>query len=103
MDLEALKQARDWGLLKELTGKEFCLTGKISVKRDDLTALISTLGGRVHSAVVGTTDYLIVPVGDEFRKGSKYNAAQSRGVTIIDEEEFCEMILPTVEELTVKN
>lgn len=103
MDLQLLNTAYSWGLLKSLSGKEFCLTGKISVKRDDLTALISTLGGRVHSAVVGTTDYLIVPVGDEYRKGSKYNAAVSRGVTIIDEEEFCDMILPTVEELTVKN
>lgn len=102
MDTVALNKALDWGLLKSLSGKSFCFTGTMSVKRDDLTKLINILGGHVQTSVTKTTDYLIVPA-EEFRKGSKYQAALKWGTAVLNEEDFCDLILPTLDELLVSN
>lgn len=103
VDQAVIAQARDWGLLKALFGSTFCFTGTMSVKRTELAALIMMLGGNVQNAVTSTTNYLIVPSDKEYRQGSKYQAALRSGTTIIDEEQFCAMILPSVDELLVKN
>lgn len=102
MDRQNLTQAREWGLLKDLVGKTFCFTGTMSLKRDDLTWLIVMLGGNVQSSVTVTTDYLLIPDGT-VRKGSKYQAAVRHGTKIINEEEFCDMIFPSLDELLVSN
>lgn len=98
-NLTTVKTAVKWKMLKDLEGKVFCQTGTMSLKRPEMVQLILACGGATHDVINNSVDFLIVPTDDGFRKGSKYNAAQERGVKIITESEFCEMILPTVEEL----
>lgn len=98
MNPEVVKKGIEWGLLKQLNGKSFCFTGTASIKRDDLVQLITQLDGNVQSSVTKTTAYLICP-NETFRKGSKYNAALSHGVPVISEDEFCALILPSLDEL----
>ena len=99
VDLSNVEQAVKWGLLKSLSGKSFCMTGTMSAKRQEMERLINLLGGDYHDAVRAGTDYLIIPDYDTLRAGSKYNAAQRLGKVVLTEEEFCNMILPTLDEL----
>lgn len=60
-------------------------------KRDDMIKEAKRLGAKVASAVTGNTDYLITgaDVG-----ASKLNAANQKGIKIIDEDEYLAMIGP---------
>lgn len=93
--------AKDWGLLRVagIQGRNFVLTGAQSVPRQQMATLITGLGGGVQNSVSSTTNYLITPDGTQFRKGSKYRAAQERGVMILSEAEFCAMIWPDLDDL----
>jgi len=74
---------------KPLSGKTFVLTGKLSTVRAEATAAIERLGGVVQPRVTWGTSYLVA--GE--RVGSvKLNAARSRGVQVIDENELLRMI-----------
>jgi NAD-dependent DNA ligase len=98
-DLGTVQKAAEWSLLRSLAGKTFCQTGSMSISRDDMQQLIAAVGGTVHTAVKSNTNYLIVPNDPSFRKGSKYNEAVKRGTTVLTEQDFCEMIFPTIDEL----
>src|SRR5947207_1160948 len=70
-------------------GKTFVLTGTVpSMTREEATARIESLGGKVSSSVSQKTDYVLA--GEE--AGSKLEKAQKLGVKIIDEKEFLKMI-----------
>ena len=70
-------------------GKTFVLTGTVpSMTREEATARIESLGGKVSSSVSMKTDYVLA--GEE--AGSKLEKAQKLGVKIIDEKEFLKMI-----------
>ena len=99
VDLSNVDQALAWGLLKSLNGKSFCMTGTMSAKRAEMEKLITLLGGNYHDAVRQGTDYLLIPDYDTLRAGSKYDAATRLGKVVLTEEEFCNMILPTLDEL----
>lgn len=99
MNVGVVETAVQWGLLKSLMGKSFCLTGKMSLTRQGMSALIQALGGECHDAVKKSTTFLIIPNEEEFRKGSKFRAAMSHGTMCITEEDFAGLILPTVDEL----
>lgn len=98
-NLGTVQTAAKWKLLRSLAGHRFCQTGTMSVTRAEMDQLIIACGGEVHAVIKTQTDYLIVPSDDSYRKGSKYKAAENAGTKIITEAEFCEMILPTEEEL----
>lgn len=98
-DLATIHKAVEWKLLKSLAGKRFCQTGTMSCSRAQMDQLIVAVGATPDSTVKQATDYLIVPNDPAFRKGSKYKAAEASGTTIITEEEFCMMIMPTENEL----
>ncbi|HEU6449256.1 MAG TPA: NAD-dependent DNA ligase LigA [Verrucomicrobiae bacterium] len=69
-------------------GKTFVLTGTLpNLTREEASAKIESLGGKVSSSVSGNTDYVLA--GAE--AGSKLDKAQKLGVKIIDEAEFLKM------------
>jgi DNA ligase (NAD+) len=69
-------------------GKTFVLTGTLpNLKREEASAKIEGLGGRVSGSVSKKTDYVVA--GDD--AGSKLDKAQKLGVKIIDEKEFLKL------------
>jgi DNA ligase (NAD+) len=69
-------------------GKTFVLTGTLpNMTREEASAKIESLGGKVSGSVSGNTDYVLA--GAE--AGSKLDKAQKLGVKIIDEAEFLKM------------
>jgi DNA ligase (NAD+) len=69
-------------------GKTFVLTGTLpNLKREEASAKIESLGGKVSGSVSGNTDFVLA--GED--AGSKLDKAQKLGVKIIDENEFLKM------------
>jgi DNA ligase (NAD+) len=81
VSMTAPKRAR--AAAGKLAGKTFVLTGTLAnLTRDEAAALITEAGGKVTGSVSKKTDYVVA--GGE--PGSKYDKAQSLGVTILDEK-----------------
>jgi DNA ligase (NAD+) len=73
-----------------LAGKTFVLTGTlVSMTRDEATAAIERLGGKVSGSVSRKTSYLVA--GDE--AGSKLEKARSLEVPVLSEDEFRGLII----------
>ena len=67
----------------------FVLTGALEeFTREEATSVIERLGGKVSSSVSKKTTYVLA--GEE--AGSKLTKAQTLGVSIINEQQFKEMI-----------
>ncbi len=71
------------------TGKTFVLTGTLpSLSRESAKSLILKNGGKVSSSVSANTSYLLA--GE--RAGSKFTKAEKLNISIINENEFFNMI-----------
>lgn len=97
--MEQLRQAAELGLLKEqVTGGgrrlRFSMTGKMSMKRADVIALIKAVKGIWDDHPAWGTDYLIVGDTGRFGVTAKMREAQQRGTRIISEDDFVAMLMP---------
>lgn len=71
------------------TGMTFVLTGELSgYKRDEAAAIIESYGGKASSSVSKKTSYVLA--GEN--AGSKLKKATDLGISVINEEQFNEMI-----------
>lgn len=70
--------------------KVFCITGKLSVPRAEITENIESAGGRVSSTVTKNTDYLVT--NDTTSGSSKNKKAEKLGVKVVSEAELYEML-----------
>lgn len=81
--------ARDRQVETPLVGREFVLTGKLeSMPRQEAEARIKALGGAVGSSVTRKTTHVVV--GSD--AGSKLDEAKTRGIALLSEREFLDLI-----------
>jgi len=74
---------------ERFVGKTFVLTGKLeNFTRDEAAKLIEERGGRVSSSVSKKTYYVVA--GSD--AGSKLTKAESLGISILDEEDFADLL-----------
>ncbi|MDU4959986.1 MAG: NAD-dependent DNA ligase LigA [Sporomusaceae bacterium] len=97
-NLAMIKRLREAGVSLEcektapaagpFVGKSFVLTGTLpTLSRQQASALIEQLGGKVSSAVSKKTGFVLA--GED--AGSKLDKARQLGITVIDEAEFLAM------------
>ena len=78
-------------LSSDIAGKTFVITGSVEhfANRNEVKALIESLGGKVAGSVSSKTDYLIN--NDTTSNSSKNQKAKELGIPIISEEDFINM------------
>ncbi len=85
LNTSSLKQFKD----KRFEGLTFVLTGTLpTYSRNEASEIIESFKGKTSSSVSKKTDYVLA--GED--AGSKLTKAQQLGITIINEEQFNEMI-----------
>jgi DNA ligase (NAD+) len=73
----------------DLTGKTFVVTGTLErYSRDEIEALIKSLGGKASGSVSKKTDYVVA--GEN--AGSKLGKAKELGVAVLTEDDFDKLI-----------
>ncbi|MEN8257145.1 MAG: NAD-dependent DNA ligase LigA [Thermodesulfobacteriota bacterium] len=76
--------------LTPLQGKVFLFTGKLqSFSRSEAKERVKAVGGKISSSLSKKVDYLVCGA----KPGSKLKKAQDLGTTILDEQQFQEIIL----------
>ncbi len=84
-----MKSAEDEETDNRFQGMTFVLTGSLSkYTRDEASEIIEKFGGKTSGSVSKKTSYVLA--GEE--AGSKLTKAEELGVTIINEDEFEDMI-----------
>ena len=74
---------------EKFAGKTFVLTGTLeTMSREQASELIEQHGGKTSSSVSKKTDYVLAGEG----AGSKLKKAQDLGITIINEQQFKDML-----------
>lgn len=97
--LELIRRLKEYGLNmiyekqmaadNRFAGMTFVLTGTLStMKRDEAKKIIESFGGKAAGSVSKKTTYVLA--GED--AGSKLTKAQELGITIIDENQFSNMI-----------
>lgn len=71
-----------------MEGIQFVITGSVNhfANRNEVKALIESMGGKVTGSVTGKTDFLIN--NDALSNSSKNKKAKELGIPILTEEEF---------------
>ena len=86
MNYITIKQKVEGGKLDNMS---FCITGTLSMKRDDMIKIIEANGGKIASVGKNLT-YLIC--NDKTSNSGKSKKAKELGIKVITEDEFMEMI-----------
>lgn len=90
LKIRAEEHVHDDNNVSALRGKSFCFTGKLNtMKRDDAQRMVIERGGEIKSVTRGLT-YLVT--NDAQSGSSKNEKARALNVTIIDENEFLQML-----------
>ncbi|HQS57515.1 MAG: DNA ligase (NAD(+)) LigA [Gallionellales bacterium 35-53-114] len=76
------------GQVLPLSGQIFVLTGTLNISRDEAKAMLEAQGARVSGSVSKKTHYVVA--GAE--AGSKLDKARELGVTVLDEQQFLQML-----------
>ncbi|AEE16639.1 NAD-dependent DNA ligase LigA [Treponema brennaborense] len=74
----------------KLSGRSFCFTGELSVKRSEAEQAVKALGGTTKSSVVKGLSYLVT--NDTESGSSKNKKAAGLGIPVIDEAAFWELV-----------
>ena len=96
---DILRRLKEYGVNMELSdsgivddilgGKIIVITGSLpTLSRNEAKAMIEAHGGKAAGSVSGKTDYVLAGMA----AGSKLAKARELGITIIDEDEFLQMI-----------
>lgn len=96
---DILRRLKEYGVNMELSdsgivddilgGKIIVITGSLpTLSRNEAKAMIEAHGGKAAGSVSGKTDYVLAGIA----AGSKLAKARELGITIIDEDEFLQMI-----------
>lgn len=97
---DAFMQAAEWGLLRDLHGELFVITGTLSMPRNKVQQIIEAAGGRFTNSVPGASArYTLVTGGSSASNTRKRQAAIAAGHPVITEAELVERLLPSPEEL----
>lgn len=72
------------------TGKTVCITGTLSISRDEMATLLEHHGAKIVGSVSKKTDYVLA--GEN--AGSKLDKAKALGVTVLSEPQAREMMGP---------
>lgn len=95
-DLETLKEAANMGLLSDsLRGKHVVLTGALSLRREDISTIIKLVGGHVDASVAAMTNIVVEGDTGARVRTSKLEEAAKRGIMVISESDFVEMLSVT--------
>lgn len=90
LNLEGSQPEASENKSNKLEGKSIVISGKFSkYSRDQIKQMIEDNGGKNTGSVSGNTDYLVA--GENIGPG-KLEKAEKQGVTIIDEDQFLELI-----------
>lgn len=85
-----ISELQDSGDLSPIAGKLLVFTGTMTQgSRSDMQANAKKMGAKVGSSVSGKTDYLIT---GEKVGASKLNSAQAKGVEVLTEQQYLELI-----------
>ena len=74
----------------KLTGKSFCFTGALSIKRAEAEQMVLDEGGEVKSGITRNLGFLVI--ADIASTSSKAEKARSLGTKLISEDEFMAML-----------
>jgi DNA ligase (NAD+) len=74
----------------KLTGKSFCFTGQISIKRGDAMKLVESMGGEIKTSVSRGLTYLVQ--ANKNSHSGKTQKAKKYGTEILGEKEFFDLI-----------
>lgn len=84
------KEGTDDSKALPLAGQTWVLTGTLSTPRKEVTEILESLGAKVSGSVSAKVTYLLA--GDS--AGSKLTQAQSLGVSILNEQQFLDLVKP---------
>ncbi len=73
-----------------LSGKKFCITGTLSMKRSEIQRMIKNQGGEIVSSVSTKTDFVVT--NDVESSSSKFKKAQELKIPIINETKLMKLM-----------